>query len=112
MTNDNCVKKLLNLVKQILANEIDIVSASRTISSIRFDLQNYAEEELLKVFISIDSDTDSYPTAPLERKLWDQVALSEFDDKIRLYLDEVKPYVYDACKKIIAKYDPNEGPLK
>lgn len=96
--------RLCNLANQLLANEIDIVSASRTINKLRFSAD--PEDELFLIFRAIDSDTDDYPVLESQRDLWNRESLKKLDEEVSHYLESVKPQVYEACREIIKRFHP------
>jgi hypothetical protein len=65
------------------------------------------EDPLFHPIRAFESETDRYAISRPHRQMWDKEALAALDKEMSAYVDDWRPQVVEACKKIIAAL---EGP--
>jgi len=95
--------KIVAICKAILREEMSIIAGSRTLSSLRYEINCDQDEDFL-LFVSIDSETDHLPV-DWERRNWSIESLKRKDKEIAGYEMSAKDEVLIACKKLIERFD-------
>ena len=73
--------EILSTAKQLVADRLGVIPASRKLAGLRHYAEPYLAEVLL-TFAGIDSETDTLPIGA-ERKEWDREALERKDQEIQ-----------------------------
>jgi hypothetical protein len=92
--------KILSFAKQLLADRLGVIAASRMLSPFRDDAENELAE-LLIVFVLIDSETDSLPVGRV-REYWAPEALARKDTEIAEAETFYRSDAREAAKSLIA----------
>ena len=93
------MQDILNVAKNILSNEIDIVTGSRTISILRHNYK-FVDETIFNFFVHIDSEYDHLPFDDVE-KLCSKKLLEKKKCEIKKAQKMYKSDVDDACRNLI-----------
>lgn len=88
--------------RALLANEIGVIEASRKLVSLHYEAQ-LENEETLKIFWVIDSETDHLPIGQ-QRENYSSQRLVEIDEEIRGCEEFYKEVTKAACNALIEKY--------
>lgn len=102
MEREEYIKKIKSELKELalklINNEIYFIEGIRAVKD-RLDVIILDDEDI-NLFRGIDSDTDDVPVGE-NRKLWNKESLQKIDDELVGYIDNIKPRVYEVCRKII-----------
>ncbi|MCW5958623.1 MAG: DUF2489 domain-containing protein [Pyrinomonadaceae bacterium] len=97
------IDEIVLVAKSLLSNDIGIIEASRKLVKLQYETE-LENEENLKIFWVIDSETDHLPIGERRLNLSDE-SLVKYDKEMEECESFYKDDVVTACKNIIKKYD-------
>lgn len=102
MSKQASIEQAVEVARQILADEIHMVTGCRQLREPLTDLQLWTTPEF-SVFMVVDSEADSFPIDECQRTKWNAGALQKKDEEYKVAVAGYEPDVKDACKNLIAK---------
>lgn len=84
----------------IIAGEIGVVEGVRKLLHFQLDLDEAGREEIMRVFILVEDDTDHLPAGP-ETELWNREAVESKRRELQQYEDFYRADVVAACQRLI-----------
>ncbi len=94
---------LVDVARMMLAGEIGPIEGSRTISHLRFDVED-EENDVFKPFIGIDAESDDVVVG--DRTLWAEAFLEDIDRKYAAYEAVLRPRIVADCEALLAVFEP------
>lgn len=107
---ENLVKRqIARTAQQILVEEIGLVDGCRRLIKLfnSLDPEEW-DGELFNPIIAVESETEYVPVGEL-RSMWNPQALAIKEAQAKTYLDQVKDWIYQACRGLIDKYEGLPG---
>jgi hypothetical protein len=105
MTHEEYIEKkrceAIAVVQGILLGAIDPIDGIRKLNQLRV---NFEQISAFDCFVGMDSETDDFPRGEI-RKRYEKLFLERLDEEARLYLDERKDIIKDACKTLVEALD-------
>lgn len=95
-------REIVQTAMAMVSGSLDLVTGSRRLCALRHDI-GASESELFESIIAFESDTDVYPVGDA-RVHYNQSYLQQLDQELEEYINESKPAVVDACKRIIESF--------
>jgi len=101
--------KIIAICQAILKREIGVIAGSRIIDGLEFELMDYgfgsfSRDKDFLPFVAINSETDHLPV-DRERSNWSEEALERKDKEIAVAEAIYKESAFEACKKLIERFD-------
>jgi hypothetical protein len=96
---DDACDRAIALARKLIADEIGVIEASRSLSSMRYEF-DAPLRDLFLPFVGIDSESDGLPTGPVRRE-WEPGALARKDVEIARYEQAVRQCALEASRKLI-----------
>ena len=94
--------KIVAICEAMLREEIGIITGSRILKSLGFELFADHDEDF-SMFVAIDSETDHLPV-DFERRNWSIEALERKDKEIENYEASAKADAFETCRKLIKRF--------
>ena len=101
--------KIIAIAENILEKKINPFEGCREIVHLSWTLSE--EERNDPDFLNIrgiESEMDVYPIGK-ERKFWNKEALAKKDEEIAQYFKNCEPYIMEACRAIIKKFNNKDS---
>jgi hypothetical protein len=99
-------KEILSSAKQLVAERLGVIAASRKLAGLRHYVEPQIAEVLL-TFVGIDSETDSLPIG-VQRNLWDREALQRKDREIADAEQFYRDRAIKAATELIRRLEMNQ----
>src|SRR5882762_2327927 len=92
-------RRVVDLARQILAEEIDVLDGSSQIARLRFELEVDDNDEDLMPFALVESETDALPVGS-EAHNWSEEALARKEPELRRAREWAFSTVREECKSL------------
>ena len=97
------IGKIVSFAYKMLRDEINLVEGSREINRLRFNTDSPGDD-VFNTFVLTVSDTDDIPLGENVRKNFGPDYLKKADEKLKEYLDLMKPGILKGCKELVKKF--------
>ena len=95
--------QVVEIAKRMLSGEIDLIAGSRKLSDLRHAIGE-SENPAFFPIVGFESETDDYPVGE-QRQQYDQNELKRLDKEMQDYIEQVKPAVLAACRRILERLE-------
>jgi hypothetical protein len=93
------IERARQIAKNVLGGQYDPLLACRELSDIR-ELRPVVADEVMNVFIAVDSEVDDLPIGP-ERANWNAESLRVKDMEAANYREQVRSVVTEALRALL-----------
>lgn len=99
MESEQKKQEILDLAYSMINGKINLVLGSRLMNRLRFEADE-DENSIFNTFDGVDSDTERFIFGKT-RELHSSEYLQQTDKELAEYLQDMRPYIIDACKHVI-----------
>lgn len=96
--------RVAQIAKGMLSGDIDLIVGARELCDLRHTIGE-SENQVFLPIIGFESDTDDYPIGDLRRR-YEPAQLQQIDKEIAAYVQQAKPGVLAACRRILETLGP------
>lgn len=97
-------RRVVELARQILSNQIDILDGCCKIAALRWQLEVPDGDDDLMAFMLVDTETDNLPVGD-EAQNWADEALALKEPELREARDWALNIVRQPCKNLLIRFD-------
>jgi hypothetical protein len=93
----------ISVLREMISGKLDLVVGCRRVVKMQNQVP-MPDTEAWRTIVGIESETDDVPIAE-ERAGWDPESLKEKENEVRAYLDDVRPMLLNACRKVLEELE-------
>jgi hypothetical protein len=96
--------QIITIAEEMVSGKMDLVSGARKLCNLRHAIGE-SENPVFFPIVGFESETDDYPVGG-ERQQYDSNQLQQLDKEIQEYVEQAKPSVLAACRRILEMLGP------
>ena len=102
-SNELKINELIRTAKQMVNDELDLISGVRKICKLRFDVGD-PDNPIFMPIRAIESETDHFPVGGI-RSQWGIDSLARVDVEMKNFLSDAKVDIINSCSELIQYFE-------